>query len=871
MLATLTACLLTDVSLAAGAKPGSPADPTEKVELSPTVLRLLDDPLTPEPRRRAMSLFHGQWQRLLTPDSPERAAIALAQHRYDAPELSDESTPAMLRARARLLAGQPELVESLLAQDTSAPATQLRAAAMDQLGRFDAAVTLMEPWQKRLLKAEPSDKMTAADLTASAQMLILLARIKGRPAQDYQLALAALTRVREEIDPLHWPSLLAEAQLLHEKDNSAQAAEALQAALALNPRCSEAWHLLGCIGVDTFNFELASRCSAKLLEINPTHPLAALLSARAALAQRDPAQARKQARSVLERYPTHRMALALLAGAEALAYNEQALNQTLARFDELSSGSATALFITGRYLALAKQYEPAEKMLRAAVDRCPNWPEAHVELGLLLMDFGKEEEARTELATATALDPFNRRAANQFKLADELSGYERVQTDHFIIKFRAGVDRVLALDMPEELENIYREMTGVFQHRPSRRTLIEILPDEQHFGVRMTGMPEIWTIGASSGDVIAITPPRPGAKQRGAFDWVRVIRHEFVHTVTLSQTANRVPHWFTEACAVSQEPGGRDYQTCELLASALKQGKLFALDQIMWGFVRPKTPAERPLAYAQSHWMLEYITATYGHSSVIKLLELYRQGVAHEAALQQVTGRSSAEFLEDFKAWGKKQVVSWGLGDQPGDEAVQAAIKRKSLPAELDALLLKYPGHPDLMRAAAERAIAAGNATTTRASLIAYAAARPTDLWPHKQIVALGISSGQGDDQLLGSLEQLDRQEQLSGTWAFQLAQLHRGAGQLVDAQDAARRALTREPYNAIYRELAATIALQQGDSESALRHLRAMTLLEPDRASHFVRLAALLYRSNLKDEARAAAEAARKLDANAPVDRFLQ
>lgn len=867
----LTVCLSADATGAAGAKPSGPTDPTEKVELSPTVLRLLDDPLTPEARRRVMSVFHGQWQRLLTPDSMERATIALAQHRYDAPELSDESTPALLRARARLLAGQPELVESLLAQDTSAQATQLRSAALDQLGRFDAAVKLLEPWQQRLLKSDTKASVTAEELTASAQMLILLARIQGRPSQDYQIALSALTRVREEIDPLHWPSLLAEAQLLHEKDNSVQAAEALQAALALNPRSSEAWYLLGCISVDTFNFDLTSRCTSRLLEINPTHPLAALLSARAALAQRDPALARKQARSVLDRYPTHRLALALLAGAEALSYNEQALNQTLARFDELSPGSATALFITGRYLALAKQYGPAEKMLRAAVNRCPNWPESHVELGLLLMDFGKEDEARAELATATALDPFNRRAANQLKLADELATYERIETEHFTIKFRAGVDRVLAMDMPEELERIYREMTGVFQHRPPRRTLIEILPDEQRFGVRMTGMPEIWTIGASTGDVIAITPPRPGAKQRGAFDWVRVIRHEFVHTVTLSQTANRVPHWFTEACAVSQEPGGRDYSTCELLASALKLGKLFAMDQIMWGFVRPKTPAERPLAYAQSHWMIEYITATYGHSSVIKLLELYRQGVAHEAAMQQVTGRNSAEFLEDFKAWGKRQVASWGLGEHAGDEAVQSAIKRKSLPTELDALLKKYPDHPDLLRAVAERAVTSGDATAARASLVAYAAARPTDGWPHKQIVTLGITSGQADDQLIGSLEQLDRQEQITGTWAFQLAQIHRSTGQLIDAQDAARRALTREPYNASYRELAATIALQQGDNETALRHLRSMTLLEPDRAAHFVRLAALLYRSNRKDEARVAAEAARKLDPKAPVDRFLQ
>ena len=74
-----------------------------------------------------------------------------------------------------------------------------------------------------------------------------------------------------------------------------------------------------------------------------------------------------------------------------------------------------------------------------------------------------------------------------------------------------------------------------------------------------------------------IVPPRDGPGQRGTFDWSRAVGHEYVHTVTLDQTDNRVQHWFTEACAVSQEPGGREYETCQLLATALNAAKLFDL------------------------------------------------------------------------------------------------------------------------------------------------------------------------------------------------------------------------------------------------------------------------------------------------------
>src|SRR5690349_5324480 len=49
--------------------------------LAPAVLRLLDDPRTPERERRALALFHGQWDRLEKPSTAERAGVAL--YRFD--------------------------------------------------------------------------------------------------------------------------------------------------------------------------------------------------------------------------------------------------------------------------------------------------------------------------------------------------------------------------------------------------------------------------------------------------------------------------------------------------------------------------------------------------------------------------------------------------------------------------------------------------------------------------------------------------------------------------------------------------------------------------------------------------------------------
>jgi tetratricopeptide (TPR) repeat protein len=503
-------------------------------------------------------------------------------------------------------------------------------------------------------------------------------------------------------------------------------------------------------------------------------------------------------------------------------------------------------------------------MLRQAIAMQPNWSEPRVELGLLLMQSGDEPGAFEVLQAAARLDPFNRRAANQLELVEKLLAYERIETEHFTIKYRAGIDEALARDMPDELERIYDDITAIFEHKPQARTLIEILPDEQHFGVRITGIPEIWTIAASTGDVIALTPPRPGAKQRGVFDWVRVIRHEFVHTVTLDQTSNRIPHWFTEACAVSVEPGDRDFMSCQLLADATAKDELFDLEEINWAFIRPRRQQDRPLAYAQAHWMLEYITAHWGHRAIVTMLSQFHNGATSQEAIAHVTGEDADAFMAGFSDWARQQVRQWGLAPQtpiPGLTALDAAGVAK--------LLAEHPDHPDLLKRAAQFAVEAGDAQAARQAVLRYEAARPVDPWSHEMLVQLAAETGRMREAI-ASMEQLDRQEQSSGRWSYQLAQAYRRSDMLDRAAAAAERALHREPYNGTFRELAATIALQRGDSEGALHQLEATAMLEPDRSIHFVRLAALYHRVGDMDRAKWAAARAVELDADAPVTPFL-
>jgi tetratricopeptide (TPR) repeat protein len=868
----LLAALLGLPTWAFGGGSDSPP-PLPEIEPSPLVQTLIDDPLNDQQTRTDLLIFHGRWEDLpkaeaLTRD--QRAKLALLRYELDDPVLADAETDVLLRARAALKRGEPGRTAALLAEVDTAQAALLASRAYEQLGRPARAVAVLTPWREKLRSDEMNDP---AELTAAAQGLAALARLEGRPAQDYQLALNLLGRVRQELDPGYWPALIAEADLLIDKDNAKEGVEALTAALELNARCGEAWSRLGRLAVHGYAFDRAAAVAGKLREINPSHPLADLIEARSLLQQRDVAGARAIVVAGLSRYPGHRELLALSAAAAALTYDDQATQAALERFDRVSPGNPLAAYTVGTYLAAARQYEEAEAMLREAVALSPNWPRPRIELGLLLMQAAHDEEAQHELAAATRLDPFNRRAANQLAMLNDLLAYDRIETEHFLIRYQKGIDEALARDMPEKLEAIYRDITSAFDHKPKRITRIDLMPDEAHFAVRITGMPDIWTIAAATGDAIAMTPPREGSGQHGGYDWPNVVRHEFVHTVTLDKTRNRVPHWFTEACAVSQETSGRSYDTCRLLAEALHKNKLFALDQINWGFVRPKTPADRPLAYAQSDWMLEYIAVRFGHQAIVDLLGLYHDGTPDTQALEQVTGESAQAFMSGFKAWAGDQVRRWGLAPTPTDDRLMEVLAGSGEPAddaELAGLLERYPNTPPLLRLIAERALNQPDPEAARRAVLRYADSRPVDPWPHRALVELALAQGE-IDRAIGSLEYLDQSDPSSGRWALELAKAHRGAGRYRQAQSAIERALDREPYNAGYRELAAAIALQAKDTGRALRHLYAAAVIEPDRTIHPIRLAALYQKLGRTDEADTSARKALALDADAPVQKFLK
>jgi len=838
-----------------------------EVPLSPAVEQRIAAAYLSDDERRELRVYHGLWEQDDLDSPARRAAAALSVGAIGHAWLSDPQAPLLDRAEAMLQRG--ELVEclDLLAGEGSIRAMRLRAEALAGLGRYEQADAALDPLVEKMFR----DTLEASEIVDGVRGLLLRMQIRG-PARgdgtDYRQVLSLLNKARDELDRLAWPVRLAEAELLYSRHNSGEAADAALEALSLNPRCVRAWALLGRIRVDQFNFDGAEQVARQIDSIaspmGVVSPEAELIRVRSLLRQREAEMADAPVERLLGAYPLHREGLALRAAVAAGKYEFDRAAELLALFDELSPGNPLGWYEVGRVEAETRQYEAAAASLAEANRRLPNWSAPLIERGLLEMQTGRDDEALSALRRAVQLDPFNARAANSLRLIEQLAGYARVESEHFIVRYRPGVDEVLAREMPAVLEQIHARVcgnqAGGMDHEPPGKTVIELMPNHEWFAVRITGMPSIHTMAASTGPVIAMESPREGpGSQIGPYDWARVLQHEYTHTVSLSRTHNRIAHWMTEAAAVYLEDAPRDTATWKLLADAFRNDALFDMDEINFAFVRPKKPTDRAQAYAQGHWMYEFVIERWGPGAPLELMDRAAEGMEPNEAFKVVLGVDHEAFLAAFKQWARGQLEQAGLllDEQVPTlsellepwlakwvaEGVEPTPERRL--EALHAVLADVPNHPDVVEAVilAETARTGGEPTAELLELLErYARLRPVDELAHRLLARWYLTRDDPDEQLkaIPHLEYLDVRQTQGASFAAELSRLYVRAGDLERAWLKAERATMVAPFDANLREHAARIALVRKDLQAAERHIEALTIIEPDREQHMRRLEAV-------------------------------
>ncbi len=630
-----------------------------------------------------------------------------------------------------------------------------------------------------------------------------------------------------EASPACWQAHLEMARLFAEKYNEAEAVKSLEAATGANPNAAEVHTLAGTLALDRFEVKAAQASCDQARAINPELLAAHHLQADIHLANFEPRQAAGVLQDALKLNPTSEETLGRLAAAY-LSVDGPQRRGLETRFGKLAAEvNARNPHAGVFYLTLAdaldrlRRWPTSAEFYREAMTRMPPLIEPPGRLGMMLMRLGEEDEAKRVLDASFEADPFNVRVKNTLEVLDVLAGYETLETEHFLIRFDPAKDKVTARYMGAWLEEVYPELVERLGFAPPEKSLFEVFSKSRNtdghgwFSARMAGVARIHPIGACAGKIVALSSPTEGRQQ---FNWARVLKHEFVHVVNLQQTDFNIPHWYTEALAVLSEESPRPDEWNALLVKNSAAGKLFNLDNINLGFIRPLSSDEWTLAYCQAELYAEYMLARFGKDALAKMLMAYGNNLTTTEAIRQAFGVEQADFENGYKEFVAKVVAGVPAAAEESDlslAAVQKAlIDKPNDPAMLAQFALAQLNRKDYPEA--RRRADAALKLDPRQQLAHYVRAR------------LHLVVGENAEALERLEKNLDRDKPQPNLLAL-LAGLKLRSEEFAAAADLYELGAKHEPGGTRWLKSLAAVYLKSGDNEKLRPILEKLAESDPD------------------------------------------
>ena len=503
----------------------------------------------------------------------------------------------------------------------------------------------------------------------------------------------------------YWPAEFEAGRLFLEKYNFAEASRSFDKALAINPRAADVLVAKGVAALQRYELDAARQLADEALRINPHLASALRLRADVYLSAGADEEAFKLLAMALDVNPRDEATLARIAACHLLKGRDAEFQGVVS--EALKQNSKAGFFFCelAEKLEDRKRYPEAEQYYKQALKLRPHLTRPRNQLGLLYMRLGQEEDARNVLEEATKADPFNVRVVNSLRVLDHLVDYSALRTEHFIIRFDPKHDLVLARFMAKYLEKTYEELAELYRYRPPGPVLFEVFNNHDMFSGRLTALPDLHTVGASTGRMVAMVSPRDKARRIvKAYNWAKVIRHELVHVFNLEQTNFKVPHWFTEGLAVANEGNPMPSQWHRLLQKRLGSDDLFDLGSIDLGFIRPISAEDWQLAYLQAFQYVEYLKEAHGKERISDFLKGYADGLTTEAIITKSCNIARSEFEAGYRRHLEK------LAKKFTDKPPQKVLSFK----ELETALAKDPDNADLNAQLAERFLLLGDRPQAR-------------------------------------------------------------------------------------------------------------------------------------------------------------
>ncbi len=640
-------------------------------------------------------------------------------------------------------------------------------------------------------------------------------------------------------DPAFWPAEYQAGMLLLERHNIPEALKAFDNALTMNPNAAEPLVAKGQIALQKLDLKETELHAEHALRINPHLPEALRLRADVHLASGDPAAALKELEQARKIGPRDEETLGMIAACSYLQ-RKPAEVETLARevekFDQKPGIFHHSL---GERLEARRRYLEAEKHYKQAIEMRPMLAGPRTSLGLLYMRLGREPEATEILDKAFQADPSNIRVSNTRKVLRHLEKYQTLSTEHYALRYDPKNDAALAQYMAEYLEGIYQDLARKFQYRPKGPILVEMFNNHDMFSGRVVALPDLHTIGACTGRMMALVSPN-GKGILKPFNWGRVLRHEMVHIFNLDQTHFLVPHWFTEGLAVVNEGYPRPQTWNQLLLERVPKGELYTLDTIDMGFIRPKRmPEDWHMAYCQSQLYVEYMTSKYGPQTIGELLAAYADGLDTTAAITKVCKVDKPAFEKGYHAYLEETIKT--LKSKPAEKALKFRELQEAYQADAD--------NADLAARLAEQYLLRRD--TAQARKLAEAARTKKAKHPLACYVLARLELAGGKrEQALELLQGAVDRDHPEPKVLRELAKLYYDGNDFAKAAEIYELGHKAEPYDNRWLLDLSRVYAQSGAKEKQIDSLKQLVPTDADDLDHRKRLARLLEEAGRHAEA---------------------
>jgi tetratricopeptide (TPR) repeat protein len=649
-------------------------------------------------------------------------------------------------------------------------------------------------------------------------------------------------------DKNYWPAEYQAGMLLLEKYNQLEAPKAFDNVLKINPSAAEAIAAKGVFALSKMEIKEAERLAEQALNINPKLPEALRLRADVHIASGETAKAMKELETARKINPRDERTLGRIAACLVLQRKKDdlaALTKEVEKFDPKPSSYYQDM---GERLDERRYFDDAEQCFKKAAQLRPTVPGALNSLGQLYMRMGLEKEASETLDRAFKADPYNLRVLNLRRVLRHLEKYETLRTDHFELRYDPKNDAALAKYMVPYLEAIYADLAEKFNYRPKGPILIEVFNNHQMFSGRVVALPDLHTIGACTGKMVALASPN--SRDLGKpFNWGRVLRHEIVHIFNLEQTHFLVPHWLTEGLAVNNEGFARPPLWNELLRERVPAGKLLNLDTVELGFIRPRGPDEWNLAYCQSQLYVNYIKEKFGASAIGAMLAVYREGLDTAEVIQRVCKVDKAAFEKGYREY-LDETVKPLLRGKPAE-------KKKTL-AELKAA---YEKDNDL-EAAAELAVRYLERDRVQARKLAEDVIERKKGHPKASYVLARLERLAGNvRQERRLLEEGLNRDDPDPRILLALGKIYYDASEFDKAAEMFDLGRKAEPFEPSWLMQLARVYAQKDDKAKLIDVLKELVPSDADELEQRLRLARLLLESDKPAEAETYARQAMEID----------